>query len=423
MQQVADERRLARAGDPGDGDQRAERDLDVDAPEVVGARPHEAQHAPPGTAPGGHGDPLPAREPVARERPWRGGHLADRAGGDDLPSLLPGSGPELDDPVGRPHRRLVVFDHDQRVARVPETPEHGEQPLGVPCVQADRRLVEDVEDVHDARDGLRRQLQALRLAAGEARPRPVERQVAEPEIEEHLEPHEQLAHEAAGDLACLALERRLEAREHRAIVAECRRQVVGDRAAVDRDELRRPPQARAATGRAHDLVQEALEALPSRIALALGVRALDRPLDVDEGRVEVVHGAAARFVPRPYRHVVAAEDQLAVLGGELPPRHVEVDADRPQRRQLLHPPAERPGRDGALREGLPRVGHDGVEVDLESHAEPGAVGAGAVRGVEGEVARGRQLAAHPVGRAHPGGSRAIEDERPLTCRTVRQPEA
>ena len=42
VEAVADERRLARAGDAGDGDELAERDIDVDAFEVVLARAADA---------------------------------------------------------------------------------------------------------------------------------------------------------------------------------------------------------------------------------------------------------------------------------------------------------------------------------------------------------------------------------------------
>ena len=44
--------------------------------------------------------------------------LVDRAGGDHLAAVLPGAGPEVDDVIGGANRLLVVLDHDHRVAEV-----------------------------------------------------------------------------------------------------------------------------------------------------------------------------------------------------------------------------------------------------------------------------------------------------------------
>ncbi len=51
----------------------------------------------------------------------------------------------------------------------------------------------------------------------------------------------------------------------------------------------------------------------------------------------------------------------------------------------------RPGLDGALGDGQALVGDHEVRVELHPHAQAGAIGAGAVRAVEAEVAR-RDLA-------------------------------
>jgi len=88
------------------------------------------------------------------------------------PPSSPPSGPEVDDAVGRLDHVKVVLDDDNRVALVDEPPEHLEQPLDVAKCQAGGGLVEDVERSAGRNLGqLARQLDPLRLAAGERRGR------------------------------------------------------------------------------------------------------------------------------------------------------------------------------------------------------------------------------------------------------------
>ena len=62
-----------------------------------------------------------------------------------------------------------------------------QQPADVTLVQADRGLVQDVERVDQLRPDLGRQPDALRLAAGERRRQPVERQVVQPDVVEEAQ--------------------------------------------------------------------------------------------------------------------------------------------------------------------------------------------------------------------------------------------
>ena len=66
--------------------------------------------------------------------------------------------------------------------------QRADQASVVALVQADARLVEDVEHAHQARADLRRQADALRLAAGERVGGAVDRQVVEADIDEEAEP-------------------------------------------------------------------------------------------------------------------------------------------------------------------------------------------------------------------------------------------
>ena len=73
-----------------------------------------------------------------------------------------------------------MLDHDDRVARVAQLEQQVHQLLDVGPVQAGRRLVEDVERrALLALAELERELDPLRLAAGERRRRLAELQIAE----------------------------------------------------------------------------------------------------------------------------------------------------------------------------------------------------------------------------------------------------
>ena len=116
-------------------------------------------------ADGGHRDLAATGEVLRRsiESGWSS-RSCDRAGVDDLAAVLAGAGADVDDPVGGPDGVLVVLDDDQGVAEVLEPDQGLDQPLVVALVQADRRLVEDVEDADQAGADLRREPDPLRLA-------------------------------------------------------------------------------------------------------------------------------------------------------------------------------------------------------------------------------------------------------------------
>ena len=98
---------------------------------------------------------------------------------------MPGARTEVDDPVGVRHHRLVVLDHDDRLAAVDQPVEQPEQLFDVGEVQPGRRLV---EHVHAALLGhVRRQLEPLPLSARQGRQRLADGQVAEPDIRQPLQ--------------------------------------------------------------------------------------------------------------------------------------------------------------------------------------------------------------------------------------------
>ena len=117
----------------------------------------------------------------------RGDRLG-RALGDDPAAAVAALRPEVDDPVGGLDDVEVVLDDDDRVAAVDEAVEDLEQLLDVGEVQAGGRLVEDVQrPPRRPSRQLGRELDPLRLAAGEGRRRLAEVDVAEADVEQGLE--------------------------------------------------------------------------------------------------------------------------------------------------------------------------------------------------------------------------------------------
>ena len=99
-----------------------------------------------------------------------------------MPAANARPGAEIDDVIGRPHRVFVVLDDDHRVALVAEPGERFQQAVVVAGVQADRRLVENVEHADQPAADLPGQPDALHFAAGERRGGAVEREIFEPDV-------------------------------------------------------------------------------------------------------------------------------------------------------------------------------------------------------------------------------------------------
>ncbi len=124
---------------------------------------------------------------------------SERPLGDDLAPFDAGAGAEVDEVVGGAHRVLVVLDDDHGVADVAEALQGRDQAVIVARVEADRRLVEDVQDPDQPRADLAGQADPLRLAARERGRRPVEGEVIEPDVVEEAEPTADLLEEFLGD--------------------------------------------------------------------------------------------------------------------------------------------------------------------------------------------------------------------------------
>ena len=202
VEDVVDDRRLARARDPGDRAEDAQREVHVDVLEVVLPRsPHDELAA--GRARAayvGDRDHLAAGEVHAGRGVVVLEELAHGPRHDHLATVLARARTDVDDPVGHPDGVLVVLDDDQGVAQVLEPDQGLDQPVVVSLVQPDRGLVQDVEDAHQPRADLGGQPDPLGLAPGQRPRRPVEGQVVQADVEQEVQSLLDLLEHPLGDL-------------------------------------------------------------------------------------------------------------------------------------------------------------------------------------------------------------------------------
>ena len=149
VEDVLDQRRLARAGDAGDRDQRAEREVDVDVLQVVGAgaahrdprqrcellgeRLPALLAAEPGHVPAGLGR-RPLAQIARRSASPRWARISSIVpSATTWPPCSPAAGPEVDDVVGAADQRAVVLHHQHRVAARREVAQQGEQAARCPA--------------------------------------------------------------------------------------------------------------------------------------------------------------------------------------------------------------------------------------------------------------------------------------------------
>ena len=127
---------------------------------------------------------------------------------DHAPAVLPGAGAHVDEVVGGAHHLLVVLDDEDGVAEVAQVLERPDQAVVVALVEADRGLVEDVEDADELRADLGREPEPLRLAARERGGGAVELQVADADVVEEGEARADLLQDPGRDVTLAIGQRR-----------------------------------------------------------------------------------------------------------------------------------------------------------------------------------------------------------------------
>ena len=202
VEHLVDERRLARARHAGDAAEHPERDPDVDVLEVVLRRALDRRRSPTASRrlAGTSIRRVPARNwPVSDS--WTRMTSSAVPCGDHVAAVLARARAHVDQVVGGAHRALVVLDDEHGVAEVAQPLQRRDQARVVALVQADRRLVEDVEHADQRRADLGREPDPLRLAAAQRGRGPLHRQVADADVVEEAQPLLDLAQDQPRDRA------------------------------------------------------------------------------------------------------------------------------------------------------------------------------------------------------------------------------
>ena len=210
-----------------------------------------------------------------------------------------------------------MLDDDEGVADVAEVGERVDEPLVVALVQADRGLVEDVEDADEGGADLRREADALGLAAREGRRLALEGQVLEADVAHEGQAGGDLLQYLPGDLPLGVAQRRAGAMKARVSSTDLTESVV-DADAAHRHGEGLGPEAPAAAGVAGLLAHEALEPGLDALALGLEVAALEVGEDAGEARLVLEAARAlAVLVLDLDRLVGAVEDGVEHLLGQV----------------------------------------------------------------------------------------------------------
>ena len=289
-------------------------------------------------------------------------------------------------------------------------------------METDRRLVEDVQHADQAGPDLGGKADALGLTARQGGRAPVERQVPHADIVEEAQALDDLAQDPVGDQRLVGRQVKRLGPLDRRLDGLVRGLVDGEAADRDGEALRLEASAVAVGARPqrHPL----LDALLLGLRLRLVVATLEAGEQTLPGHAVRALAAEAVLVGHHDPLAVGALQEQILLGlGQLAPRHVEryVEALRDRQDERLEevgaghvPRLQRTAFDRHRRVGLHQL-----RIELRQRAETVAVGARAVRAVEGEHSRRELGERHAV----IGAGEALGERQRLAVdhRDVEQP--
>ena len=276
---------------------------------------------------------------------------------------------------------------DEGVAQIAQTAERFEQLVVVALVQADARLVKDIQHAHQRRADLRGQTDALRLSAGERPGRARKRQILQADIFQKAEAVADLLQDRLGDHSLRALEP--EAVQKVQLPADGETAELRDGQAADCDRprnIREPLAAAVRAGRGRHIF---LQLLAHRVGLCLAEAALKVGQDALEGLLERAAAVAALIAKLQLFPARAEENDLHGLVRQALDRRVQVEAVFLSQSLEIHPRdgvvadvAPAAGLDAAVIDRLFRIGNDQLRVGLEPITQARALRTGAHRIVE-----------------------------------------
>ena len=307
-----------------------------------------------------------------------------------------GTGAYVHDIVRAAHGVLVVLDHNDRIAQIPQVFQGSDELIVVPLMQADGRLVQHIEHTGQSAADLGGQADALALAAGQRARRPGQREVIQTHALQKLQAVFDLLHDLAADLLLLFGEVRLVLPDKFQLVPDGHLAELADVLVPDGHGKHHRLQALSVAVRTlhagHKAADFFLHPLAARLA---------------EAALQIFHNALKGVVVHPAAELVGAVhlDLFAVgaveqgvhrLGAHLLDGRIQRKAVFFTKAKIIHlahrafsvVPAA--GLDGTLPDGKAAVGQDAILVHPHKGAKAGAFFAGAQRVIEGEQP-GRQV--------------------------------
>ena len=421
---VIDERRFSRAADAGDADEETERNLDVDVLKVIVPSADDTE-------------PLLAAGPALRRNQnlFLAGKVLsgeavrmhydvrEGAGCHHLAAADAGARTEINEIVGRPHGLLVVLDDDDGVAHVAEFFEAAEQAVVVAWVQADARLVENIEHTNESAADLTGKANALGLTAGERRRGAVERKIVQADVHQEAEPAANLLEHLASDGVLeriqLLLQLSLIRIEPVSQIADRHGADVGQRLAADADGACLSVQPLALAGRARDDPHVLFELQAARSGRGFLEAAQELRHDPFPFAAVLPDGAAAHL-PFERDMLVAApvENPVAMLLGQIAPRRLQIDAKGLGHalEDVLPPSPHAPHaanqRNRPVEKAQRRIGDEQLGGEIVSGAKAVAIQTHSLRTVETkELRAGRLVASVAVRAGITGGEQRVRRAR------------
>ena len=127
--------------------------------------------------------------------------MSRRASRDHLSSALACTRAHVDHEVRGTDSVLVMLHHHDRVAQVTQVAQRGDEAVVIALMEADARLVKDVEHAHKASADLRGQADALGLAARKGRGGTLEREITQAHVHQEAQALDNLLDDASTDEA------------------------------------------------------------------------------------------------------------------------------------------------------------------------------------------------------------------------------
>ena len=295
--------------------------------------------------------------------------------------------------IGCEHGIFIVLDHDQRIAEVAQTFEGRQQLVIVALVQADGRLVQNIQHAHQRRTDLSGKTNTLALAARQRTGRARKRQIFQTDrLQETQSIHDFLDNAITdlvlhlGQLQGMQKLHRLDDR----LFGKLRNVQPADR---HRQHLR--PQTATVTRRTGNFAHTFLDLAARVVARGFLVASLEIAHDALK---RLAHHAARHAADRKFKWLIARAVQQLVHRriAHLLDRRVEREAVLFAKRGEIHArdrarlsTAPARGTNRTLADGQLAVGQDAVGVDAHLHAQSRTHRTCTVRIVEREHARGQ----------------------------------